>query len=286
MWPIAIVIAFAVIFGLALERRLTPRQLGKLALIPVLSAVVVMVTPLGPRIYGSVFAVGSRAKYFAEWDPTDFTQPYAVALLAMFAIVLLIAVKRRTLSRHLLMVVGLAGAMSVVSTRMTTLAALMLAPLVAEAFREFVPQAPRIQWREALALTAILAACAAVLVPVVQVRSDKMTAPTRLNNRLDAQPEGTRVLNDWSTGAYFLWRHPQLSPVMHGYGDVFTEAELRRNTDILRLRPRWDDRVAELNADLALVDPDTSLGYAMTNDSGWTVIEADENFALLSSPTG
>ena len=94
------------------------------------------------------------------------------------------------------------------------------------------------------------------------------------------------MLNDWNTGAYFLWRHPQLSLVMHGYGDVFTEDELERNSDILRLEPRWDDEVDELDADLALVDPDTSLGYAMTDDLGWTVIEADDEFALLSPPTG
>ena len=43
-------------------------------------------------------AVGSRAEYFAEWGPTDFTEPYAIALLAMFAIVLLVAIKRRALS--------------------------------------------------------------------------------------------------------------------------------------------------------------------------------------------
>ena len=286
LWPIGIVIALAVISGLALEQRLTLRQLGRLTLIPLLSAVIVVATPLGPGIYGSLLAVGSRAEYFAEWGATDFTQPYAIALLVMFAIVLLVAIRRRPLSWSLLMVVGLAGALSVVSTRMTTLAALMLAPLVAEAFQEFVPQAPRIQVREAFALTAILAVCAAVLAPVVAVRSEARVAPSWLDERLDAQPEGTRVLNDWNSGAYFLWRHPQLSLVMHGYGDVFTTDELKRNSDILHLEPGWDADVARLDTDLALVDPDTSLGYALTDVLGWSVIEADEDFALLSPPTG
>jgi len=285
MWPLSIIIALAVITGLALERRLPPRQLGKLVLIPLLSAVIVVATPLGPRIYGSVLAVGSRAEYFAEWDPTDFTEPYAIALLAMFAVVLLVAIKRRTLSWPLLMIIGLAGALSVTSARMTTVAALMLAPLVAEAFQEFVPQAPRIRRLEAIALVAVLAVCAIALAPVVAARSDDKIAPSWLDERLDAQPQGTRVLNDWNTGAYFLWRHPQLALVMHGYGDVFTDDELKRNSDILRLKPRWDDEVDELDADLALVDPDTSLGYAMTNDLDWTVIEADDDFALLSPPT-
>lgn len=285
MWPIGIVISLAVITGLALERRLSPRQLGRLALVPLASAVIVVTTPLGAGIYGSVFAVGSRAEYFAEWGPTDFTEPYAIALLAMFAVVLLVAIKRRSLSWPVLMIVGLAGALSVTSARMTTLAALMLAPLVAEAFQEFVPQAPGIRRREGLALAAVFAVCAAVLAPVVDARSDEKIAPTWLDERLDAQPEGTRVLNDWNTGAYFLWRHPRLSLVMHGYGDVFTADELKRNSDILGLEPGWDEQVDALDAELALVDPDAPLGYAMTNDLGWRVIEADDDFALLSPPS-
>jgi hypothetical protein len=169
---------------------------------------------------------------------------------------------------------------------MTIVAALMLAPLVAEAFQEFVPRAPRLALRESLALGTILVVCMAVLVPIVQSRADDEVAPAWLDARLDSMPAGTRVLNDWNTGAYFLWRHPQLSLAMHGYGDVFTDEELERNATILRVKPGWDDEVEDLEADLALVDPDTPLGYALTNDLGWVEIEADEDFALLSPPTG
>ena len=286
MWPLSIMVAAAVIAGLALERRHSARQLGTLALIPLLSALIVVATPLGVGIYSSVLAVGSRAEYFAEWAATDFTEPYAIALLAMFAVVLVVAIKRRTLPWPHLLLVGLAGVLAVTSTRMTTVAALVLAPLVAAALQEFVPQAPRLALRESIALGVIFAVCAGVLVPVVQGRSDDEVAPAWLDERLDAFPSGTRVLNDWDTGAYFLWRHPQLSLVMHGYGDVFTDEELERNSGILRLEPGWDVDVAKLDVDVALVDPDSSLGYAMTNDLGWTEIEADEDFALLSPPTG
>ena len=118
-----------------------------------------------------------------------------------------------------------------------------------------------------MALAAVLAVCAAVLAPVVDAARTKV-APSWLDERLDAQPEGTTVLNDWNTGAYFLWRHPQLSLVMHGYGDVFTDDELKRNSDILRLEPGWDDEVDELDADLALVEPRHPLGYAYDQRPG------------------
>jgi hypothetical protein len=73
---------------------------------------------------------------------------------------------------------------------------------------------------------------------------------------------------------------------MHGYADAFSDEEMDRNVEISVLAPGWDREVAELDVDVALVDPESPLGYAMTNDLGWTEIEADENFALLSPPTG
>ncbi len=284
MWPLSILIALTAIAGLAIDRRVAVRRLGLLAVIPIMSAAVVLATPLGTGIYASVLAVGSRSQYFAEWGPADFTEPYAIVLLAMFAIVLVVALKRRSVSWGQLFIVALAAALGVSSERMTTVAAVMMAPLVAEALQEFVPAAPRLRWREGLVLAAIVVVCGGVLAAVVHARADDPIAPTWLDARLDAQPQGTRVLNDWDTGAYFLWRHPQLSLVMHGYGDVFTDEELRRNSDILRLEPHWDDEVVRLDADLALVDPDTALGYALTNDLHWTVIQEDDDFALLSPP--
>lgn len=284
MWPLSIIIALVAIAGLALDRRFGVRHLALLAVIPLGSAAIVLATPLGIGIYTSVLAVGSRSEYFAEWGPADFTEPYAVALLAMVAVVLVVATMRRRLSWGQLLLVGLAAALGVSSARMTTVAAVMIAPLLAQALQEFVPAAPRLGWREGMALAALSVVCGGVLAPVVHSRADDPIAPAWLDERLDAQPKGTRVLNDWDTGAYFLWRHPQLSLAMHGYGDVFTDQELRRNATILRLEPHWDDEVEKLDADLALVDPGSALGYALTNDLEWTVIEEDEDFALLSPP--
>lgn len=285
-WPVAIFIAVAALAGLALERRYSLRHLAVLGLVPLFSVVSVLATPLGTDIYRSLFAVGTRSEFFAEWGPADLTTPYAIALLAMFAIVLLTAVKRTSLPWGQLLLVGLAAVFAVSSVRTTTLAALMLAPLVANALQEFVPHAPRLQRREGGALAALLIVFAVILVPVASGHADDTVVPRWLDARLDAQPAETRILNDWNSGAYFLWRHPHLSLVMHGYGDVFTNDELTRNLDILRLRPGWDDQVEDLDVDLALVDPDTPLGYALTNDLGWSLVESDDDFALLAPPTG
>ena len=43
-----------------------------------------------------------------------------------------------------------------------------------------------------------------------------------VDERLDAMPAGTKVLNDWELGHYTMARHPQVQLVMHGYVDMFT----------------------------------------------------------------
>ena len=93
--------------------------------------------------------------------------------------------------------------------------------------------------------------------------------------------QGSAVLDEWDFGPYLLWRHPELQVVAHGYGDVFTDAELARNAGLMRQAPGWREDLAELDVDAALVDPDTSLGYALMDDPGWRVVEADDAYALL-----
>ena len=284
MWPISILVGVAAVVGLALERERSFREIGRLAAIPLASAAVVLLTPVGSGIYESVVVVSSRTDYFAEWGPTDFTKPYALALLGSLGIVLLVGVRLRQLSWGELAVTGLALALAVSSARMTPVAAVMLAPLVASALQTFVPDSPGVTRREAVALGAVLVTAALALIPVASARAKDPVAPSWVDSRLDSLPSGTRVLNDWDTGAYFLWRHPQLALVMHGYGDVFTDEELERNIDILRLRPGWDNEVQGLDVDVALVNPDTPLGYALMHTAGWDVVQSDTDFALLTAP--
>lgn len=285
MWPIGILIGLVAVVGLALERDLPPPRLLRLAAIPVGSIAVSFATPLGTGAIASVIGVGSRTTYFAEWGPTDFTEPYALVLLAMYTIVLVGNLRHGQMTWPMLLLLGLGLVWGLYSVRTVPVAALMLAPFVAETIQRHVPRGGLLSRREAAALVAFLLVGAAVLAPVVASRADDPVVPAWLDERLDNVPAGTRVLNDWDTGAYFLWRHPDLSLTMHGYGDVFTDEELERNADILRLRPDWDTRVIALDVELAVVDPSTPLGYALVNDLGWTVVERDDEFALVT-PVG
>lgn len=281
MWPIGISISVVGVLGIALQGEVRGRPLLRLAAIPVLSVVVAVLNPLGPAVLRSLFDVGSRASYFSEWGPADFTEPAAALLAVMIALVLLSGLRSAPVPWVHVLLALLALAWALYSVRTTPVAALILAPLLAAAIQRVVPDGGPLSRPELAALLVILVVATTALAVVSARRASEDVVGDWVDSRLDALPAGATVLNDWPSGAYLLDRHPDLHLVMHGYGDVFTDAELERNADLVRLAPGWDDLVADLAPDAALLDPDSSLGYAVEHQLGWTRVEGDDDLVLL-----
>jgi hypothetical protein len=280
MWPLAFIIGSVCVVGIALNRTFDRARLWRLAMIPVLSAIVPLLTPAGVHLYSAVLLVGSRSEYFDEWGPTDFHEPAAIALAVMLVIAAVYAFRQRPSWLFVLLLLT-AAAWAVYASRTTPVAAAIAAPLVARALQSVIPRADRIGPIErssvlALGLTALVA-----LGFIAGMRADDQVVPAWTDERLEALPAGTRVLDDWTSGPYYLWRHPDLSLVMHGYGDVFTDDEIERNRDVMQLAPGWDDLVAELEAEAALITTDSPLGYALAHDDRWKVVEQDGDFVFL-----
>ena len=57
--------------------------------------------------------------------------------------------------------------------------------------------------------------------------------------------------------------------------------KLARNAGLMLQQPGWREDLDELDVDVALVDPDTQLGYNLMDDPGWRLVEADDAYALL-----
>lgn len=287
MWPLAIVVGVVMVAGLALDRSLDRGVLARLLLIPLGSSLVVMATPVGADVYASVFAVGSRSSYFAEWQAPDFTESLTLGVSAMVAVVLLGLLRRRSpVPWTDVLLLGLGIAAALYSQRTLPVAAVLLAPLAAQVLQGLVPGTGGLGRREGLGIAAMSAVLLAGFLLVVPDRADVRPSPAWLDAALADRPAGTRVLNEWDIGPYYLWRHPHLDLAMHGYGEVFTDAELERNIDILRTQPGWEDQVRELDADLALVQVGGEMEYGLAEQLGWRVLDSDDDVALLESPTG
>jgi hypothetical protein len=283
MWPVALVIGAAAVVGLALDR--LPRSvLVRAAAVPVASAVVAALTPVGPELYTAVAAVGSRSQYFAEWGSPDWTSWEFGALALLLVLTVLAMWRRRRNTWTELVLVALALAFAVYSERTVPVAAAMIAPLLAGPLQAVVGPRPAVDRRERLVGSGgVLAALVvlAVAVPFTSAHPPEQTAS--LDRALSALPAGTKVVDDWGQGGYLMWRYPQLDLMMHGYGDTFTTDELRRNTALIVLGPGWEESLHASGARVALLRPWSRLAVVL-GQQGWRTVQESDALVLLRAP--
>jgi hypothetical protein len=284
MWIVGISVGVAMTVGIALSRRRDLGTLLRIAAIPVLSTLVTVATPLGLDIIDSVTGVGTRNSQLTEWGPPDFTSPAPMFLVLMVAIVLVVNLRSGALDWPALMLLGLSMAWGLYSLRTVIVAGIMLTPLLAIALQRMVPPTGTPGRRELSIVAGITAIALVALGVTAAERADHPVVAPWVDARLDDMPAGTKVLDDWSLGHYVMAQHPQVQLVMHGYVEMFTPDELDRNIGITRLDPGWDEKVADLDVDYALVDPDSQLGYALTDVLGWATVEGDDDYVLLVPP--
>jgi hypothetical protein len=161
----------------------------------------------------------------------------------------------------------------------------MIAPLAAAPVQALLGRRPRVGRRErALLAGGVLAALVALAVAVPHTSQRPMARPAWMDPALSSLPAGTKVLDDWDWGGYLMWRYPRLDLMMHGYGDTFTTAELRRNNGFIVLDPGWDSALRASGARVAVLRPWSRLAYQLVAQEGWQVVEASDSFELLRAP--
>jgi hypothetical protein len=284
MWPVGLVIGAAAVSGMVLDRDMGRRLLVRMALVPVLSLAVATLTPVGPGLLGAVLSVNSRAEYYTEWSPPDFTDYNGVALLALIAITAVLCLRAGSTDWFTIVMLALTMGWAVYSLRTVPVAASMIVPFAATALQGRVGE--RLSWRGGeitVIVGAFITALAVLAVSVSHTASKPLDQPAWLDSTLAGLPRGTPVLNESGFGGYLMWRYPQLDLVSHGYGDVYTDAELRRNSDIETVQAGWDELVRGLDVSYAVVDPRFPLGYALLQQ-GWRVIRTGEKVAILEPP--
>lgn len=281
MWLVGLSVGVAAVVGMALASPREWRTLAPVASIPLASAAATVLTPLGLNVFRGVMGVGDRNEQLTEWQPPDITSPSSMFLALMIAVVLVSALRSDQVDWPTILILGLAMAWGLYSARTVMVGAVMIVPLFAHALQRLVPDVGRPGRRELAMVAAIFVVGCGGLAVVAAQRADTPIVAGWVDDRLNAMPDGTKVLNDWELGHYTLWAHRQVDVVEHGYVDVFTTDELERNIDIIRLEPGWDADVAELDVDFAFVDPDSPLGYALKHQLGWTEVEGDDDYVLL-----
>ncbi len=290
MWPVGVLIGAVAVLGGALDGRgdrpAALRSAGREALVPALSLLVAGLTPVGPAAYGAVVAVGDRARYIPEWGAPDFTSLDPLVLLAMFALLLAVRVRTGGMDWTRTLFLLVAGGWAVYATRTVPLAAVMLAPLLAESLQQLLPErSPVPRWERRTVVGGALGTLVLVglLLPRVDVSPPDGGA---VSVALDALPASTTVLNEWSRGGYLMWRHPGLDFGMNGYVDLYTEPEIANLTTLLASGPGWEDRLRDSGATRALLRPSSPLLDGLEQQLGWTVVAQSPTEVLVRAPAG
>lgn len=286
MWPIGVVIGLVAVTGLGLDGAARGRALLRHLAVPLLSLLAAGLTPVGPRLYAAVLQVGSRGRYFSEWGPPELTQPNAIALLVLLATTVLVAARRGDTSWTRLLLLAVTVACAVYSNRTVPVAAAMAAPLAAHALQQLVGRRTRPARPErVLVVGSALVTLAVLAVVTPHTSSEPAPQPSWVRPTLSAMPAGTRILDDSVYGGYLMWAYPQLDVVMSGYGDIYTDDEIKRNYDIEAVAPGWDRLVRQTGAEVAMVSSRSSFGYAL-EQAGWTRTREDDDVLLLQAPAG
>jgi hypothetical protein len=290
LWSAALVLFAVATVGLLIEVGLRRwRELRQLVLVGLACGLVVLATPIGPRLVLQPFEVRGYAQFVAEWRTPGLSTPWALCALVLLAIIVVGWLTARRMPASELAFVGAAVALGFLYVRTLPIAAVALAPMAAAALQchRGTPAGSfalgRSGRRAIVGLAVVVAALVAVLAPTVPHYSED--APIAASRALDSLPGRAKVINEYSWGGWLLWTAPDTSPAIDGRTEIYSVAYLRRYLAALGMRPGWQDTVGGLDADAAWLSTDTPLVSGLRDVLHWTQIYSDGRSVILV-PTG
>jgi hypothetical protein len=286
-WFVGVGYGALCVVAVVVGRRASRSQVVRLALVPLASAVVVLLNPVGWRVFAAPFVVSERGQYITEWQhPHLLGGPPLSVLLSCVAVVALWVWKREGASWFRVLVVLSAVFWTWYAVRTVIIGAIVVSPLLAAALQSLIPASdetpePGSTRRERLGLAGAAAALLAVVALVVpHTAADPGRVPLALDGRLDRLPAGTTVFNDFTLGGWLAWRHPDLDRYVDGLADAYPVSHLRDTSTLMSLEPGWQGVLDRSGATVALQEQGSAVAKALEKN-GWAVAGSDNGWVLL-----
>jgi len=286
MWFSGIAVGAVVVVGLILDRRIHGRIALKMLAIPVSSLLLAAMTPAGPQLLLSPFAVGGITQYITEWAPPSIHDLSPAATAVMIGVVALAWARGRRVAWTNIGLLLVATCWALLSARTVTLGAAMTAPLMAAALQSLLPdRGPGISRREVAALGGGVVACLAVVALLLPGSTGTpANVPNALNASLDRLPPHTVIFNDSVLGGWLLWRHPTLEPVIDGRAEAFPKAQFEGYIKTSQVGAGWQSFLETTNSTYALVEEHSPLATALDERLHWRSLGRDDGYVLLAAP--
>jgi hypothetical protein len=286
MWFSGVIVGGVVVVGLILDRRLRGVPALKLLAIPVSSLLVAALTPAGPQLLLSPFAVGGITKYITEWATPSIHDLSPAATALMIAVVATAWARGRQTSWSLIGLLMVATFWALLSARTVTLAAAIAAPLMAAALQSLLPDGVIAMGRREVAAVGagVLVCLATVALLLPASTGTPANVPNALNATLDRLPPHTVIFNDSVLGGWLLWRHPSLEPVIDGRAEAFPKAQFEGYIKTSQVAAGWQDFLEATRSRHALVEEGSPLATALGERLHWRSLGRDDGYVLLAAP--
>lgn len=291
-WLLGVVLGTAILAGGLLDRRWVGRARTFVAIVPLASVVVAVLTPLGPQALLEPFRVSSVARLTAnEWQAPAPDNPLLLVVLAsaLVAVLGIVRSPRDPWTRAVTVVVGVALALWMVRT--IAAGALVLAPALAQGLsslrlpgrdrgRPEDPAAPvsfRREWRLWASAAAV-----ALLISVWHLATTSFVAPVsaRVSNALGALPDDTVLAVDGRAVGWVQWQHPDRRPLRDLRAEVYSTPVATAYEHFQEARPGWQAYADRQGITAVLADRSRPLDPALGTEPDWTVVAADREFRL------
>ncbi len=285
-WLYAVALAVLFSVGLLLDRRLGRDRISRTAGFVAGLVLVGLLTPVGPRLLLTPFAVSEVSPFIMEWKPTPITDPSAAATLLMGLVVLVVWLRERqpVTWTHLLLWLFAMGS-TLMYARTIAVGAILVAPLFAGALQRALPErvVPRRTERRVLVGSSLVSlVLAAILVPVTASAPGK--APTGFDAYLAGLPPGTVVWNVDALGGWLMYEHPNVRPTMDTRAEVYGPEYVRAYVRAISGYPGWQETVSKTGARYAIVTQDGPLEAGLVHGDGWYEVASAETYVLLAAP--
>lgn len=277
LWVMSPLVGLVFICGLWFDRRINWRTAMRFAILPIGSAGLAALTPVGPTLLRSLGSVGAVNRYITEWQPSVVTHPATLGFLCLASVPLVVALRsKQKLSWVHILVLGVALALGMRYGRFLAVAAVMVAPLCASALQQSLGFVREWCGRAETVMVCIVAALAlgvtGILAP--SVAGTPALGAAGLTPQLDALPRGAVVCNEWILGGWLIWRHPDLKVTVDGRAEIYTAEHIESYGTFISASSGWTNYVTRTGCTAALVSAGSPVAEAFTHQLRWTATTA------------
>lgn len=286
MWFVGVAIGLVALVGFFLDGTVRGRAWLRLALVPLASLAVAALTPVGPELLVAPFTVREYAKFVTEWRSPSLTDAAFIAFLVVAALTLLIwsRERRRTPWTEILLV-GLAIGFALLYVRTIAVGGAIIAPMAAMAIARVVrlPREPIARREVALTLGLSAAALAVAGLLAPSRGAQPAWGPNDLDRPIAALPAGTVLCNDYGSGGWLIWKHPNVRPAIDGRTEIYAVKHVEAYMTFQNAAPGWDAYLQRTGCRWALVPSDLPVAEALVRQAHWTVAARGSTYLLLRS---